>query len=121
MFAPESRSSFARLSPRPARLLFAVAALTGLVLIGLTFSPLERGYAGQRRDGQGDVALYRAEVDAMRSGLGYYDAAERELRARAYPTRSVFNWRVPLPVGLIGKLPAPQIAQGLLASLGFLL
>ncbi|MFO0897637.1 MAG: hypothetical protein U0836_09475 [Pirellulales bacterium] len=121
MFAAESPSSFARLSPLSARLLLAVAALTGVVLVGLTLSPLERGYAGQQRIGQGDVALYCAEIDAMHSGLGYYDAAERELRARAYPTRSVFNWRAPLPVGLTGALPAPQIAQGLLASLGFLL
>jgi hypothetical protein len=57
----------------------------------------------------------------MQAGEAYYDAANQELRARGYPTRSVFNWRAPLPVGLIGRLPAPQIAQGLLATLAFAL
>ena len=49
------------------------------------------------------MALYRAEVDRIRNGEGYYQAAAAELTARGYPTRSVFNWRTPLPMWLLGK------------------
>lgn len=42
-----------------------------------------------------DLALYRAIVDGIREGGGYYDVAAAELRARHYGIQSVFNWRMP--------------------------
>jgi hypothetical protein len=121
MMTRDNPSSFTRLSPTPARLLLALVGLSALVLMGITLSPLERGYAGTQRQGRGDVALYVAEVEQMQRGASYYEAASQELRARGYPTRNVFNWRSPLPIGLIGSLPEPRIGQALLACLGFAL
>ena len=40
-----------------------------------------------------------------------------ELRTRGYPTASVFNWRTPLPLWVIGKLPHPMIGKVLLGGL----
>jgi len=114
-------SSFSSLSVVSARATLAIAGLAALLLVGITLSPLGKGYAGTQRQGRGDVALYVAEVEQMQRGAAYYDAASQELRARGYPTRNVFNWRSPLPVGLIGALPEPRLGQALLASLGFAL
>ena len=36
--------------------------------------------------------------DRIRAGEGYYQVAAEELVERGYPTRSVFNWRTPLPM-----------------------
>ena len=41
-----------------------------------------------------------------------------ELRSRGYPTRSVFNWRSPLPIWLVGHLPYPWIGRATLSLLG---
>ena len=67
------------------------------------------------------MALYRAEVDRIHSGEGYYQAAAAELTARGYPTRSVFNWRTPLPVWLLGKMPAVVLGKALLGAMALLL
>ncbi|NMC19496.1 MAG: hypothetical protein GYA33_03655 [Thermogutta sp.] len=65
-----------------------------------------------------DLALYEAEVRRMRGGESYYVAAAAELPARGYPTKSVFNWRQPLPMALIAALPRPDHARVLLGILG---
>ena len=86
--------------------------------MAITFSPWKSGFANAPDRGPGDIALYRAEVERVRLGASYYDAAAAELHARAYPTRSVFNWRTPLPVRLIGLLPEISLAKALLGVLG---
>lgn len=68
-----------------------------------------------------DLALYEAEVRRMRYGESYYDAAAAELPARGYPTKSIFNWRQPLPTALIAALPRPEDARMLLAVLAALI
>lgn len=80
-------------------------------------SPLWQGKADQPRRGAGDVALYRAEVDRIRNGESYYQATAAELTARGYPTQSVFNWRMPLPMWFIGQLPQAEWAKYILAAL----
>jgi hypothetical protein len=72
---------------------------------------------GRDRGGEGDIALYKAEVDRIQNGQGYYEAAAAELVARGYPTRSVFNWRTPLPMWLLGKLPSPVLGKAILGVL----
>ena len=67
--------------------------------------------------GEGDTGLYRAEVVRIHAGDGYYQAAAKELVARGYPTRSVFNWRTPLPVWALGKLPDPGLGKAILVLL----
>jgi hypothetical protein len=72
----------------------------------------------RERPGEGDVALYWAEVERIHAGAGYYEAAAAELTSRGYPTRSVFNWRTPLPMWLIGRMPdlvGGKVLLGLLA------
>ena len=103
--AVRTELGYRRLSPRQARWVLAVsgAALAGAV--ALTLSPLASSNLLPRRERPADVALYQAEVARIRNGEGYYQAAAAELSARGYPTRSVFNWRTPLPMWLLGKLP----------------
>jgi hypothetical protein len=76
--------------------------------------------------GDGDTGLYRAEISRIHAGEGYYQAAAKELVARGYPTQSVFNWRTPLPVWALGKLPDPGLGKAIsillalaLVTLGF--
>jgi hypothetical protein len=96
--------------------LVAFALLT-LLSVAVTLSPLRSGYADAPDRGPGDLALYRAEIARIRGGEGYYEAANAELRQRGYPTRSLFNWRTPLPMWLIAKLPHPQMGWWLLCAL----
>src|SRR3989304_1677149 len=98
-------TGYARLTPWQARVALIILILSTLFFVGVAVSPLWQGKAERQRRGAGDVALYRAEADRIHNGEGYYQAAAAELKARGYPTRSVFNWRTPLPLWLIGKLP----------------
>ncbi len=113
-------TAYARLSTREARLALAAMGICGVFLVAVTFSPLaNRGVAEMEALGPdaGDVALYRAEVERIRAGEGYYAAAADELRTRGYPTGSVFNWRTPLPMWLLGKLPAAAFGKAILCGL----
>jgi hypothetical protein len=83
----------------------AVAAVTALLLVAVTFSPLRSGFADAPSRGAGDVELYQAEAARIAAGDSYYAAVEGELRERGYPMQSVFNWRTPLPVWLVAVLP----------------
>ena len=118
---PPSATGYARLTKFQAR-----AALAGMLLafglgVAVTLSPWAQGFADHEDRGPGDVALYRAEADRIQAGEGYYQAAGAELRARGYPTRSVFNWRTPLPVWLLGHLPTVESGKILLGGLALLL
>jgi hypothetical protein len=107
-------TGYRRLSPRQAR---CVLALTGIVLAGavaLTLSPWASSNLRPRQGRPNDVSLYRAEVERIRHGESYYQAAAAELPARGYPTRSVFNWRTPLPMWLLGKMPSAAWGKALL-------
>ena len=112
-------SSFTRLSPWQARgVLIAFAALIG---VGLWCSPprAELHDANDKKSGKlADIFLYVAEVEQIHAGDGYYQTLAAELPARGYPTASVLNWRTPLPVWLIGRLPDPMVARVLLIIAG---
>jgi hypothetical protein len=109
------------LSAWQARWLLLGAALLAIAGVAVTFSPARSGYAEKpRSDKPGDVALYNAEIQRMRAGEGYYAVAASELRARGYPTASLFNWRTPLPMWLVAKLPEPA-AKVILGALAVLL
>jgi hypothetical protein len=115
------QTGYARLSAGQARAVLALWLLAALLCVGVTLSPLARGYAGVVRPGPGDVELYRAEVERMQAGEGYYQAAAAELHERGYPTRSIFNWRTPLPMWLIGHVPRPVWGKVLLGLLALML
>jgi hypothetical protein len=117
MAATSPATGYARLTPWQARgVLLALAGLTGFCLAAVPAPP---PVCNLRQDGSqtGDVALYRAEINRIHAGEGYYQAAAKELVARDYPTRSVFNWRTPLPMWLLGKMPAVVLGQVLLGGL----
>ena len=120
MNAPFPATSLARLRPWTARVVLAAVLLSLATAVGVSLSRFSKGYADKPSRGPGDVALYRAEVDRIQAGEGYYDAAAAELRARGYPTKSVFNWRTPLPIWLIGVMPDPVFGKALLCGLALL-
>jgi hypothetical protein len=103
------------LSTWRSRVVLAVALLAALLGAAVTISPLRSGFADAPSRGAGDVDLYHAEVARIRAGESYYTAAETELRERGYPMQSPFNWRTPLPMWLVAKLPADW-GQSLLVS-----
>src|SRR5271166_3853442 len=111
-------SSYARLSPGQARaVLIALALLIGF---GLWKSPTPPPLCNVREENarSGDVFLYMSEIKRVHAGENYYHAAAEELVAQGYPTASCFNWRTPLPVWLIGKLPDPLLGRLILVAAG---
>ncbi len=110
-------TGYSRLSAWQARAVLAILALGALFCIEVALSPLWQGNVERSRRGAGDAALYRAEVDRIHKGEGYYQAAAAELTARGYPTLSVFNWRTPLPMWFIGRLPRSEWAKYFLGAL----
>ena len=114
-------TGYARLTPWQARAVLAALVLSTGFFVAVTLSPLARGNVGKDRPGESDIALYRAEVDRIHAGEDYYQAAAAELAARGYPTRSFFNWRTPLPMWLIGRMPAVVLGKALLGGLALAL
>lgn len=105
-------------SRRVARLKLGLIVLLAVASSLITFPPDRHiGFARSGRGRYADLRAYRAEVDRMRAGEGYYEAAAAELESRGYPTGSVFNWRTPLPLWLIARLPGERSGQILLAAL----
>jgi hypothetical protein len=94
------------LPPIAARATLSFALVVGWLLVAITLSPWKSGFADAPSRGVGDVELYRAEAERVREGEYYYTAVEDELESRGYPTASILNWRTPLPIWLIGVLPA---------------
>ncbi len=111
------RAGFGELSPVQARGVLAVTLVVLIASVGISLSPLRSGNANRTRRGAGDVALYNAIVSRIQAGNAYYTAVSNELPLRGYPTKSVFNWRTPLPMWLLGRLPDPRMGQALLALL----
>lgn len=113
---------FSRLSPPVARGVLAAVLLLALASAAVTLSPISSGRLGKENGSAGsDTVLYKAEVERIRAGAGYYQAAAEELTARGYPTRSVFNWRTPLPVWMIAKLPGEHTGKWILGLMSLAL
>jgi hypothetical protein len=113
---PVRPTCFANRSPLAARAVLSVVLIFGWLLVAITLSPWKSGFADAPSRGTSDIDLYRAEADRIRGGEPYYSAVKAELEVRGYPTRSVLNWRTPLPVWLIGILPN-GVAQLLIVAL----
>ena len=118
MTSTAATSRYARLSPWQARA--ALLALAALIGAG-SWRPPPRPQFCDPRSTAGkltDQDLYRTEVERIHAGESYYQAAAAELPARGYPTASVLNWRSPLPIWAIGKLPDPLLGRLLLIAAG---
>jgi hypothetical protein len=114
-------TGYARLTRLQARAVAIVLVLVLGAAAAVTLSPLASSNLKEHPNQAGDVQLYRAEVDRIHRGEGYYQAAAAELTARGYPTQSVFNWRTPLPMWLLGKLPAVAFGKALLGAMALAL
>lgn len=66
----------------------------------------------------GDNELYWAIANRVAAGEEFYQASAQELSARNYPMASVFNWRMPLPIALVGWVHYPWIARLILGAIG---
>jgi hypothetical protein len=74
---------------------------------------------GMLAEDRGDVALYRAIVERMQAGQGYYPAVAAEQQARNYPTTPFVTWRLPtmaVVLSALGKADAGRLLQALAAS-----
>ena len=101
------------MTPLRARIL-----LIGLLLLLLAGLGLPPRRVRDGTPGRSDADLYK-EVVAHTAKRGYYDAMGDEMRARNYPLRSVFNWR--LPTLYVGLAHARWLMQGMLWVSIFLL
>lgn len=111
-------TSFKRFSQRQARAVLALLVASIVFCVGVSLSPMAQGRADSEHETSGsDIALYKTLAERVHAGDSYYAALSEELQARGYPTRSVFNWRTPLPMWLIGALPDPMFAKTLLCLL----
>jgi hypothetical protein len=118
MLASTRLTPLARLTRRQARAVLLELAAVAAFCVILTLSPAASTRVGKPHVGKGDVALYRAEVQRIAAGEGYYAAAQAELTSRGYPTRNLFNWRLPTLGWLLGNMPdvrAGKVVLGLLA------
>jgi hypothetical protein len=88
-----------------------------IAAVAVALSPLRKSQVADPMRRGSDIALYRAEIERIRGGEGYYEAAAAQLRARGYPTKSVFNWRTPATMWLIAALPRPEMAKWILGTL----
>ena len=118
MTEPSRSTAYAHLTPRQARAALAAWALGSVLCVAITLSPAASGVTPQGRPGAGDNALYWAIANRVSAGEGFHQALAQELLARNYPMASVFNWRMPLPMAMIGWLPYPWIARLMLGALG---
>jgi hypothetical protein len=117
MTKSSSATGYARLPPWQARGVLAAFVLLSCFCLAVAPEPPPTCNVREEGSQTGDVALYRAEIARIHAGEDYYQVAGEELVARNYPTRSVFNWRTPLPMWLIGKLPAVVLGKMLLCGL----
>ncbi|MEX0867354.1 MAG: hypothetical protein WD030_08340, partial [Pirellulales bacterium] len=91
------------LSPWQARGALVLLAVVIVGGIAVACSSLSQGFADATDRGPGDRELFAAKAERIAAGEGYYEAAAVELTDRGYPTQSVFNWRTPLPMWLLGR------------------
>lgn len=65
-----------------------------------------------------DLKLYWSVVHRVANDEPYYRVSYEEMTILGHPTISVFNWRSPLPMWLLAKLPNPEYGRWILSLLG---
>jgi hypothetical protein len=90
-----------------------LACLALLLLAGL-WRPLPR-HGTDASVERTDSALFGAVIQRVGEGVPYYSAMGTELRARGYPSASIFNWRQ--PTLFVGMAVAPLLVRIILIAL----
>lgn len=103
--------------PRQRAALTLAGALLLFVTLVLTSAPPPPRLVA---DGTGDVAAFEAMARRVAAGESYYPVFGDELRARGYPAKSVFNWRTPLLLSTLARVP-DLLSRAVLTALGVLL
>ncbi len=101
---------------QPARWVLAGFVVFSALCVYISLSPHRIAFYDREKK-PSDLELYWAEVQRIADGQRYYEAAAIELSSRGYPTQSPFNFRMPLPMWLLGVLPQPEIGGWILAGL----
>src|SRR3972149_9688338 len=78
-------TGYARLAPLQARVVLAALVVMTAVSVGITLSPLKSTRVGKTVGGEGDIGLYREEVQRIHSCEVYLPAATQGLGERGYP------------------------------------
>lgn len=98
-----------------------------VLLIGYGFAESLRAPSAPQAEADGDdqhagadLKLYAAVVSDVRSGMNYYDSANRHLRELGFDVGSTFNWRLPTYAWLFAALPNFTVVRGLLLAIGLL-
>ena len=110
-------SRYATMSSRASRWTLCIFTAFALLSVATSLSRYRISFK-DRVQNASDLELYWAEVHRVANGESYYQAASEELTARGHPTINLFNWRTPLPMWLLAKLPDPEYGRWILASLG---
>jgi len=116
MTSPTESAGFQRLSPGYARAVLLAFALFAAFCLAVALGS-RHDWNGEAHVGPSDIDLYRAVVARVHAGQAYHDANFAERIARGYPTRSVFNCRMPLPFWLLAQLPDPAWGKWLIVLL----
>ena len=111
------KSAYANMTPWSARWVIGIFCGFATLLVAISVSPYRIAFY-DRQHNTSDLELYWAEVHRVANGESYYEAANTELTERGHPTFSVFNWRTPLPMWLLAKLPDPEYGRWILTFLG---
>jgi hypothetical protein len=107
--AEDNRNSTRPLVRGLATLIYLFAA--GILILGLlTFRMGDFMSAGAKGE---DLKCYRGIIYRVQQGEGYYQAAHAELSSRGYPTKSVFNWRLPFLGWLLGHIPDERVSRAI--------
>ncbi len=100
-----------RFRPRLRGRFCELPCLMMVLLVAVSLSPLASGFADKPSRGAGDVHCIRRKFSASPPAKVTIRPLRQELHQRGYPTRSVFNWRTPLPMWLLGKLPSEVLGR----------
>lgn len=94
-----------------------LGALLVFVVLASTPAPVPSRLPGPAT---GDVATFEAMVGRLEAGESYYPVFGDELRRHGYPGRSIFNWRTPLLLSALSRVPS-LVSRSVLVGLGALL
>lgn len=99
----------------------AVLTLLAGVLLFVVLVSQPMPMPGRTSDvGSSDAATFVSMLTRLREGATYYQAYGEELRRRQYPAGSVFNWRTPLLLSGLARIP-DRAGRGVLGGFGVLL